>query len=110
VRVDYGPDAKAQLQDLGKITAGLLNWELRSLLDTRSFPEDFVPLKVRHEPPWWWVRLNSAYAAAVRMASPAELAAKHDYFGPRLVVGEILASEEDLRTIERRLIEQADDV
>jgi hypothetical protein len=106
VLVDYGPDAKEQLLGLGKPTGAMVDMELRTLFDTRSFPDGFTRLDVQHNPPWWHVRLNSAYAAVVRACSPAELTVKGGS-EPRIVVGLIVASGDDLRAVEKRMIAEA---
>lgn len=102
MQVDYGPDATEQLRSIGRPTSDLLELELRSLFDTRTVATDFQRLALRHEPPWWWVRLNRAYAAIVRLCSPAELAAKGTT-RKRLLVGFIFAAEDDLREVEERI-------
>lgn len=109
VQVDYGPDAKAQLRALGKPVGAVVDRELRTLFDTRTFPDGFRRLEVSHDPPWWRVRLNRAYAAVVRACSPAESAVKSTE-GPRIVVGLIVPSDEDLRAVEQRMIDGAEDV
>ncbi|MDX6627658.1 MAG: hypothetical protein QOE56_2647 [Solirubrobacterales bacterium] len=108
VQVDYSPYARAQLKSLGKAAGAIVHLELKTLFDTRKSHEGFRALYVRHDPPWWWVKLNSAYAAVVRARSDDELAAK-GAAGPRIFCGLLVNSEEELRRVEKRLIEEAEE-
>jgi hypothetical protein len=107
VEVEYGPDAKAQLRDLGWAVGHILDQELKTLADTRSV-DDFRPLDVPHDPPWWRVDLNDAYAAVVRSCSPAELMEK-GVRGPRLVVSHVVARDE-LDAVVRKMIDEPEDI
>jgi len=107
VDVEYGPDAKARLANLGWTVGQILDRELKTLSDTRSI-DDFRPLDVLHNPPWWSVDLNDAYAAVVRLCSDAELG-KKGARDPRLLVNDVVPRSE-LAAVVRKMIDEAEDI
>jgi hypothetical protein len=107
VKIEYGPDAKAELAELGAAIGWILDRELESLSDTRS-KHDFRRLPIRHEPPWWRVDLNDAYAAVVRLFSESELEAK-GVRGPRLLVSHVVPHDY-VEGVVRWMIDKAEDI
>jgi len=108
VEIDYGPDSKEQLQSLGKALAAVVDMELRAIFDQHRVPDDFHRLEIDHEPRWFRVNLNGVYAAVIRRCSNEELAAK-GATRPRLLCGLLVSAEDDLKSVERQMIDQAED-
>ncbi|MGN6201960.1 MAG: hypothetical protein ACTHNY_06095 [Solirubrobacterales bacterium] len=108
MEVDYGPDSKEQLRSLGKTLAAVVDMELREIFDHHRVPDDFHRLEIEHEPRWFKVNLNGVYAAVIRRCSDEELAAK-GAARPRLLCGLLVNAEDDLKSVERQMIKQADD-